>query len=158
MVLNYGFTKEQFKYWSLILSTSWLAAMCLRGRYCYTCFTQTLWGMHTRLFSKPYSIGMYRVPICYLAGQWLHPAILAYTYSLAVLLTWLIKQRIGIPRYGHSVMGMAYTAEEYPIQLVHIDKCLCTGSLNCALYGFICYCSYIHSIYMVYTWYRHYGN
>ena len=155
-----GFLNEPRLYWSLILSKSWLAIMCLMGMeqaMFYTCFNQTLWGMHNRLFRKHYSIGRWFVPINYLARQWLHPAILVYTYSLAVLLTWLIKQRIGIPRYRHSVLGMAYTAEEYPIQLVHIDKYLCTGILNCALYSFYA----IDRIYIVSTWYTrciHYSN
>ena len=129
-----GFLNEPRLYWSLILSKSWLTIMCLMGMYqdAIPVLTKPFEGLHTRLFRKYYSIGMWLVPINYLARQWLHPTILVYTCSLAVLLTWLIKQRIGIPRYRQSVLDRAYTAEEYPIQLVHIDK-------------------YLHSIYTIVT-------
>lgn len=52
----------------------------------------------------------------------------------------------------HTGHGSLDTAEEYPIQLVHIDKYLCTGILNCAYTAFYT----IYHIYMVYTVYALY--
>lgn len=82
----------------------------------------------------------------YCTGLYLQPCSATYMATQT-------KDRHPQVQAEHTGHGSLDTAEDYLIQLVHIDKYLCTDILNCAYTAFyaIDYIQYLHGIHGVYT-------